>query len=136
MNEDLPRRALLLGLGAAATLGSTRLALARAPGTRGWSSCCCVVPSMAWPPCRPMSIPPSLPCAPTKARDPRAPGGPLDLGGRFGLHPRLTNIHAMFQANEATVVQAIAGPYRTRSHFDAQALLENPARRRSAPAAG
>jgi uncharacterized protein (DUF1501 family) len=73
---------------------------------------------------------------PNEARDPRALGGPLDLGGRFGLHPRLTNIHAMFQANEATVVHAIAGPYRTRSHFDAQALLENPARRRSAPAAG
>lgn len=51
--------------------------------------------------------------------------GILDLDGRFGLHPRLKALHAMYAKGEALVVHAAAAPYRERSHFDAQDLLEN-----------
>jgi uncharacterized protein (DUF1501 family) len=51
-------------------------------------------------------------------------GGVLDLDGTFGLHPALTNLHAMYRAKEAVVLHAAATPYRDRSHFDAQNVLE------------
>jgi uncharacterized protein (DUF1501 family) len=50
--------------------------------------------------------------------------GVLDLDGTFGLHPALTNLHAMYRAREALVLHATATPYRERSHFDAQNVLE------------
>jgi uncharacterized protein (DUF1501 family) len=51
-------------------------------------------------------------------------GGVHDLGGFYGLHPALINVSAMYQAGELLPVHAIAGPYRTRSHFEAQDLLQ------------
>jgi uncharacterized protein (DUF1501 family) len=58
---------------------------------------------------------------------PAREGGVLDLRGLFGLHPSLPHMHGMFGRNEALVLHATAGPYRTRSHFDAQDLLESGA---------
>ena len=55
---------------------------------------------------------------------PGTDGGALDLDGTFGLHPALTNLHAMYHAGEALVLHAAATPYRERSHFDAQNVLE------------
>jgi len=52
------------------------------------------------------------------------PGGMHDLGGFFGLNPNLAGVYAMYQAGEALPVHAVAGPYRTRSHFEAQDLLQ------------
>jgi uncharacterized protein (DUF1501 family) len=37
----------------------------------------------------------------------------------------MPNLHRMFQANEAIVVHACATPYRERSHFDGQDMLES-----------
>lgn len=48
----------------------------------------------------------------------------LSLDGRFGLHPELTAFHALWQARQLAVVHAVATPYRERSHFEAQNLLE------------
>ena len=59
--------------------------------------------------------------------------GVLDLDGTFGLHPALTNLHAMYRAREALVLHAAATPYRERSHFDAQNVLEAGS---TAPSAG
>ncbi|MFK8013816.1 MAG: DUF1501 domain-containing protein [Gammaproteobacteria bacterium] len=56
---------------------------------------------------------------------PGAEDGMRKLDGLFGLHPALANTHAMFLHNEALVVHAVASPYRQRSHFDAQDVLEN-----------
>jgi uncharacterized protein (DUF1501 family) len=56
---------------------------------------------------------------------PRSPGGALDLDGHFGLSPHLGEMHKLFAARELTVLHAAASPYRERSHFDAQNLLEN-----------
>ena len=51
--------------------------------------------------------------------------GILDLDGRFGLHPALAPLHALYRAGEMTALHAVATPYRSRSHFDAQDILEN-----------
>jgi uncharacterized protein (DUF1501 family) len=58
---------------------------------------------------------------------PGQPDGMLDLGGFYGLHPSLANLHAMYAANEVLIVHAVAGPYRSRSHFEAQDYLESGA---------
>jgi len=52
-------------------------------------------------------------------------GGALPLDGYFGLHPALNFLHDSFTARELIVFHAIASPYRERSHFDGQDLLEN-----------
>jgi uncharacterized protein (DUF1501 family) len=49
----------------------------------------------------------------------------LKLNDFFALNPAMPNLHRMFQANEAIVVHACATPYRERSHFDGQDLLES-----------
>jgi uncharacterized protein (DUF1501 family) len=56
---------------------------------------------------------------------PGSPGGVLPLNGFFGLHPSLTFLHDSYTARELVVFHAIASPYRERSHFDGQDVLEN-----------
>lgn len=53
-----------------------------------------------------------------------AGGEPLPLTSDFAAHPALAQFAGMFAAGEAAVVHAIASPYRERSHFDAQNVLE------------
>ena len=52
-------------------------------------------------------------------------GGALQLNGFFGLHPALGFLHQCYAARELTVLHALASPYRERSHFDGQDVLEN-----------
>ena len=52
-----------------------------------------------------------------------APALPLD--GFFALNPAMPNLHRLYQAGQATIVHAIATPYRERSHFDGQDVLES-----------
>ena len=49
----------------------------------------------------------------------------LKLDGMFALNPSLTQLHERFQSKELIVFHAVASPYRERSHFDGQDLLEN-----------
>jgi uncharacterized protein (DUF1501 family) len=49
----------------------------------------------------------------------------LKLNDFFALNPVMPNLHGMFTANEAIIVHACATPYRERSHFDGQDLLES-----------
>jgi len=56
---------------------------------------------------------------------PGAPGGALPLNGFFGLHPSLGFLHDSYTARELVVFHAMASPYRERSHFDGQDVLEN-----------
>ena len=51
-------------------------------------------------------------------------GTPLSLGGDFALHPALAELGALYGKGESLFVHAIASPYRERSHFDAQNVLE------------
>lgn len=49
------------------------------------------------------------------------------LDGLFGLHPSLDDIYGQYRRQQALVVHAVASPYRERSHFDGQDVLENGA---------
>jgi uncharacterized protein (DUF1501 family) len=65
-----------------------------------------------------------------------APGsvdGALALDGTFGLHPSLVFMHERFAAGELVVFNAVASPYRDRSHFDGQNVLEKGSPSPSAP---
>jgi len=56
---------------------------------------------------------------------PGSPKGALALNGTFGLHPSLAFLHERYLAGEVVVFHAVASPYRDRSHFDGQNVLEN-----------
>jgi uncharacterized protein (DUF1501 family) len=46
------------------------------------------------------------------------------LDAMFALHPAMTNIAGLYGAKEALFFHAVASPYRDRSHFDGQNVLE------------
>ena len=52
-----------------------------------------------------------------------APAQKLD--GMFALHPSLAHLYERYRQKELIVFHAVASPYRERSHFDGQDLLEN-----------
>jgi uncharacterized protein (DUF1501 family) len=58
-------------------------------------------------------------------RAPGEPKGALPLNGFFGLHPSLGFLGQSYAARELIVFHAVASPYRERSHFDGQDVLEN-----------
>jgi uncharacterized protein (DUF1501 family) len=49
----------------------------------------------------------------------------LRVDSTISLHPHLVELHAMVGRGEAAVVHAVGLPYRERSHFDAQQVLES-----------
>jgi uncharacterized protein (DUF1501 family) len=57
------------------------------------------------------------------ALDGKTPALPLD--SFFALNPAMPNLHRLYQAGQATIVHAAATPYRDRSHFDGQDVLES-----------
>ncbi len=127
----LSRRQALLGLTAAFTLGRSALALA-APQTdqrfvvvllRGALDGLSAVQPYGDPAFAGLRGPLALP-------GPGAAGGVLDLGGSYGLHPALPALHAMYRAGDALLLHAVAGHYRSRSHFEAQDCLESGADQR------
>jgi uncharacterized protein (DUF1501 family) len=124
----LTRRSALLGLTAAVGLGRSSLALAAAGTDRRFvvviqrgamDGMAAVVPygDPGLTDLRAALVPPAV----------GQPDGMLDLGGFYGLHPVMTNLHAMYVAGEMLPVHAVAGPYRIRSHFEAQDYLESGA---------
>ncbi|MEO9189624.1 MAG: DUF1501 domain-containing protein [Acetobacteraceae bacterium] len=126
----LTRRSAVLGLPAAVALGRASLAVAAAPTQRrlvvvilrgALDGMAAVVPygDPALARLRGAIVPPA----------PGKPDGLLDLGGFYGLHPALTGLHETFRAGELTILHAVAGPYRVRSHFEAQDMLESGADR-------
>ncbi|MDR3525805.1 MAG: DUF1501 domain-containing protein [Rhizomicrobium sp.] len=48
----------------------------------------------------------------------------LDLDGFFGLHPALINLKSYYDAKQLAVFHNICTPYRDRSHFDGQNVIE------------
>ena len=55
--------------------------------------------------------------------DGKTPALPLDAF--FALNPAMPNLHRLYQAKQAAIVHATATPYRERSHFDGQDMLES-----------
>lgn len=64
------------------------------------------------------------------------PGGVIDLDGFFGMHPAMEALEPFYRNGQLLPVHAVAGPQRTRSHFDAQDVLENGADRAHKTQAG
>lgn len=60
----------------------------------------------------------------------------LKLDGFFGLHPALPTFAKLYAAKQMTVIHAVGTPYRERSHFDAQNVLESGAGAANARATG
>jgi uncharacterized protein (DUF1501 family) len=125
MNLKLTRRAALLGLTGAVTFGRASLALAAAGTDRRFvvvilrgalDGLAAVVPygdpDLAG--LRADLVPPQ----------PGQKDGLLDLGGFYGLHPSLVQLHGLYRENQLLPVHAVAGPYRSRSHFEAQDYME------------
>jgi uncharacterized protein (DUF1501 family) len=52
-------------------------------------------------------------------------GAGLALDGFFVLNPAMPYLHGLYQRREALIVHAVATPYRERSHFDGQDVLES-----------
>jgi uncharacterized protein (DUF1501 family) len=52
------------------------------------------------------------------------PASALKLDGTFALHPSLAKLAELYAAGEASFFHAVASPYRDRSHFDGQNVLE------------
>lgn len=126
------RRSFLLGLAGAVMLGRSRLALAAGPVgerrlvvvlLRGALDGLFAVQPYGDPGFAALRGPLALP-------EPGQEGGVLDLGGQYGLHPALTHLHAFYRQDEALMLHAVAGPWRSRSHFMAQDLMEAGATRR------
>jgi uncharacterized protein (DUF1501 family) len=55
---------------------------------------------------------------------PAAPNGALKLDDKFWLHPALAPLHPLYAQGQMTIVHAMASPYRERSHFDGQNVIE------------
>ncbi len=49
----------------------------------------------------------------------------LPLDSFFALNPAMPNLHRLYTAGQAAIVHAAATPYRERSHFDGQDVLES-----------
>lgn len=52
------------------------------------------------------------------------PSAAQKLDGTFALHPALAGLGRLYGRGEALFVHAVASPYRDRSHFDGQNVLE------------
>lgn len=129
---DLTRRHLLGGFAAtaAATVLPARLLLAKAPIEqrfvliilRGALDGLAALPPYADPDLaalRGALVPPA----------PGQDGGMVDLDGRFALHPGLAPLKDWYAEGSFLPLHAVASPYRDRSHFDGQDLLETGAAR-------
>ncbi len=58
-------------------------------------------------------------------KPPGEQNGALPLTGDFALHPSLAAIHPYYGKAELLVVHATGNGYQTRSHFDAQDMMES-----------
>ncbi|MGA8174311.1 MAG: DUF1501 domain-containing protein [Pseudolabrys sp.] len=53
------------------------------------------------------------------------PTAALPLDSFFALNPAMPNLHRLYKVGQAIIVHAVATPYRERSHFDGQDVLES-----------
>ncbi len=133
---NIGRRGLLLGLTAMAATANARLAFAETPAIATPNDNRLVVVILRGAMDGMAAL---APYGDPRYRDlrgsialaePGQEGGLLDCGGFFGLNPSLANFHRFFQEGSLLPVHAVAGPYRNRSHFEAQDMLESGAPQR------
>ena len=58
----------------------------------------------------------------------------LNLDGRFGLNAQLPTFKGLWDRKQLAIVHAVSSPYRERSHFDGQDVLEPAAPAQCRPA--
>jgi uncharacterized protein (DUF1501 family) len=120
MTIALNRRHLLLA-GVSATLISAGVANAATPESKGRKLVVIILRgAMDGVAALPKIDDPDIRAHRVSLIDPKA----ITLSDGFALHSAMPKLAAMYQAKEAAFVPAIAGPYRERSHFEAQDLLE------------
>jgi uncharacterized protein (DUF1501 family) len=120
MTVALNRRHLLLA-GCAATLISAGAANAATPESKGRKLVVIILRgAMDGVAALPKIDDPDIRAHRASLIDPKA----IALVDGFALHSAMPKLAAMYQAKEAAFVPAVAGPYRERSHFEAQDLLE------------
>lgn len=126
MKALVSRRSALLGLGAAVSLGRVSLAVAAAPTERRL-----VVVLLRGALDGLAAVSPYGDPDFAGLRGAASPADELlDLGGFYGLHPALSGLHGLYRTGELLPVHAVAGPVRTRSHFEAQDIMESGAEQR------
>jgi uncharacterized protein (DUF1501 family) len=59
------------------------------------------------------------------ALTPDGPHAAVMLDSFFALHPAMPEFARMYREKQAAVIHAVATPYRDRSHFDGQDVLES-----------
>ena len=125
----MKRRDVLLGLAlgsSAIALGRPRVAFARIPGERrfvlvilrGGMDGLAAVPPYGDPNYAGMRGPLALP-------GPGQQDGIIAIDNFYGLNAALGPVAPLFKQSEALALHAVATPYRERSHFDGQDVLEN-----------
>ncbi|MDI7773933.1 DUF1501 domain-containing protein [Asticcacaulis sp. EMRT-3] len=122
LNVHLNRRHLLASLGVTAAFGGFIPRLARAAGARDPRLVVIVLRGAmdgldAVPPVGDPDF------AALRGGFPQ--DGLIKLDSTFSLHPSLVNFSRQFQAGQGLVIHAVASPYRDRSHFDGQDVLES-----------
>ncbi len=55
----------------------------------------------------------------------QGPNPAMPLDGFFALHPAMPHFARLYRAGQALAIHATATPYRARSHFDGQDILES-----------
>ena len=126
MQTRLTRRAGLRLLGAAGALLPLRMVFAAPASTRQAEGPRLVVVMLRGALDGLAAIPAQGDPAWTALRtDEHAAVAALPLDATFSMHPALSNLHRWYTRKELLVVHATASPYRERSHFDAQQLLES-----------
>jgi uncharacterized protein (DUF1501 family) len=126
----LTRRGALLGLGAAWSLGSSSLALAGPSGIAASDKRFVVVMLRGALDGLSAVVPygdPNLSTwrAALLSGQPGEAGGPLDLGGYYGLHPALSGMHGLYATGELLPMHAVSNGFYSRSHFEAQDWMES-----------
>lgn len=122
---DVSRRRWLLAAGACAVM-PVRVAFAATPQARGKLIVVMLRGALDGLAAVPATGDPNWQALRGSAGD-AMPPRPLDT--TFGLHAALTGLHGWYTEGQLLVVHAVASPYRDRSHFDAQQMLESGGQR-------
>lgn len=124
MPSHLSRRRFL-ALGGAALLAAPGLALVAAPGEQRFVFVMLRGAMDGLQAVMPVGDP-AYRAARGALADPRPEDGEgLKLDSLFMLHPALRQAGTLYASGELAIVHAIASPYRERSHFDGQKVLES-----------
>lgn len=68
--------------------------------------------------------------------EPGMAGGAFDLDNFFGMNPNMPGFYDLYQSGKLAVIHACGVPHGSRSHFDAQGLVERAILNKTGPSTG